>query len=338
MKCALEATAIQLQKRHPDLEFKTFPYGTDLLALTKSAQDIVQQNYNVVIGPLLSHEALVTAPIFKGTETVQFLPIASHPELTKSFPNAVRMISNSKHYAKLAVKYALGTGVKNNIFILANDSLPYSTTYRDQFIAQLNFQGYQGKVHTYGYLNGKGDFKTIVAQIRAVGAEFVYAPVYANDISVLYLMLAESGIKTRIFTHAGLFDAKNTLISNFSNNVQVHFNGIWDQHRRGENSNLFFRATANSCDLNTLKPWTFAAWDALDLALRTHDRYPKLRGDVFAAQAQKISFTGLLGPWRLDENRDPIRTLPVFSLHKDGMTLDSVVSLSKATDGWEAMP
>ncbi|MCX6126994.1 MAG: hypothetical protein NTV34_19895, partial [Proteobacteria bacterium] len=107
MRCALEATTKLLQESGIAIELNSYPYGTDLRGIKNSAELIASEHYDAVIGPLLSHEALVTAPIFSKAKTTQFLPIASHPDLVKKFPNSVRMLSSASHYATLAAKFVM---------------------------------------------------------------------------------------------------------------------------------------------------------------------------------------------------------------------------------------
>ena len=330
MRCALEATTKLLQKSGIAIELNSYSYGADLTGIKDSAELIATEHYDAVIGPLLSHEALVTAPIFSKAKTTQFLPIASHPDLIKKFPNSVRMLSSASHYATLAAKFVMSKSRNSGVVIVANESLPYSTTYRDVFSQQLRELGFLGKISVYNFMAGKFNSSTVNALISKSPGRIIYAPIYAQDLVYLYRGLGD--IKTpnstdrfTIFTHAGLFDAKKTLAKEFNPKIEVFFNGIWDLQSRGKNSHLFWQAIRSSCAVSEVKPWTIAAWDALELARRTHTKHPTFSGEHLAEAARRTSFTGDLGQWKLDKNLEPIRSLPVFRFERSRLTLETIV-------------
>ncbi|MCX6126993.1 MAG: hypothetical protein NTV34_19890, partial [Proteobacteria bacterium] len=218
----------------------------------------------------------------------------------------------------------------SDVVIVANESLSYSTTYRDAFSQQLRELGFLGKISVYNFMAAKFSSTTVNELVSKSRSRIIYAPIYAQDLVYLYRGLGD--IKTlnpadkfTIFTHAGLFDAKETLAKDFNPQIEVFFNGIWDLQSRGKNSHLFWRAIGSSCAISAVKPSTIAAWDALELARRTHSQNPTLTGKRLAEAARRTSFIGDLGQWKLDQNLEPIRSLPVFRLEKGRATLETIV-------------
>ena len=329
VKCAIDASQSQLAKDHPKIEITTIPYNDDTASLTAAAKKITDASYDVAIGPMLSHEAQIVGSSLSSPAIPLFMPIASNPELTKKFPNTIRMISNSDHYAQLAAANALRSPKNKSIFVITNQSLPYSRDYTQEFMKQLRLRKFKGTVHQYKYLLGQADFKSIVKQVSAADADLIYAPIYSEDLSALYLSLSDAKTTVKIFTHAGLFDAKSTILSHYDPKILVQFNGIWDQQTHSAADQHFLARLASRCDPTELKPWTMAVWDAVNLAIATHDKYPKAQRQAFVDAVKKMTFTGILGKWTLDSHNEPLRSLPVYSLQPKGTKLDAVIPVSE---------
>jgi ABC-type branched-subunit amino acid transport system substrate-binding protein len=337
VKCAVDASQSQLKKDHPRLDIQTISYSDDPASLTSAAKIITAESYDVAIGPMLSHEALIIGSSLSASSTPLFLPIASNPELTKKFANTIRMISNSNHYAQLAAANALRSSKNKSIFVMTNQSLPYSRDYTQEFIKQLRLRKFAGEIHQYKYLLGQADFKMAVKTVAAVKADLIYAPIYSEDLSALYFSLSDAKMSVKIFTHAGLFDAKSTILAHYDPNIVVQFNGIWDQQTHSPADQRFLATIASKCDATELKPWTMAVWDAVNLALATHEMYPKAQGQSFVDAVKTMTFTGILGKWTLDTHKEPLRSLPVYSLQPKGSRLDAVIPASeiRGTNGGE---
>lgn len=330
VKCAIDAVRSQLSAVSPGLEISTIAYGDDPATLRSAALKIADESYDVAIGPMLSHEVQMVGPAFSAKNIPFFLPIASNPDLAKKFPDAIRMISNSDHYAQLAAANALRSPNNKSILIVTNQSLPYSRDYSEEFIRQLRIRQFKGRITQYKYLLGRADFAAITRTISNSNADLIYAPIYSEDITSLYLSISDAKITAKIFTHAGMFDAKATILAHYDPKILVQFNGIWDRQTRSVSDDRFLKSLATHCDPSLLKPWTMAVWDALNLAIATHARKPNAQGHDFVLAVRKMKFTGILGKWKLDTHHEPIRSLPVYSLQPNGTRLDSVIPASEA--------
>lgn len=326
IKCAVKAAAPQLEKLYSDVEIQTIAYPSNPADLKTTSMKILKENYDVVIGPMISHEIQIVAQVLIEKQTPLFLPVASNPELTKLFPATIRMLSTSDHYAQLAAAHAIRSQKTSNILIISNQSLPYSKDYAREFIKQLRLRDFKGQITEYKYLLGQNNFKIIPKILSDSKINFIYAPIYAEDISSLYLTVSDAKISTKIFTHAGIFNAQPTLLAHYDPKILIQFHGIWDQRVKGEHNERFIKIIEKSCGLARTKPWTMAVWDAINLTIATHMKHPSLRALDFVGAVRKMAFTGILGKWELGEDNEPIRSLPIYSLTPTGAQLDLVVS------------
>lgn len=329
VKCAVDATRPQLKRDHNNIEIETFAYNDDPASLGTATKMIVDTSFDIAVGPMLSHEAQIVGSSLAASAIPLFLPIASNPELTKKFPNTIRMISNSDHYAQLAAANALRSPKNKSIFVITNQSLPYSRDYTQEFIKQLRLRKFKGDIHQYKYLLGQADFKTVLKQLADTKANLIYAPIYSEDLAALYLSLSDAKRSVKIFTHAGLFDAKSMILAHYDPKILVQFNGIWDQKTHSFADRQFLKTLASNCDTTALKPWTMAVWDAINLGLATHETYPDAQRQNFVDAVKKMTFSGILGNWTLDIHKEPLRSLPVYSLQPYGTKLDAVIPASE---------
>lgn len=338
IKCAIDTFKKQITKNTPGIDIDLFSYGDDPTTLTASAAKIADSGYDAATGPMLSHEVLMVGPTFSQAHIPLFLPIASNPELTKKFPNTIRMVSSSDHYAQLAAANAVRSPKNKSILVVTNQSLPYSRDYTQEFMKQLRLRQFKGQLTQYKYLLGKADFSKIAKLAADTKADLIYAPVYSEDVSALYLSLSDAKLSTKVFTHAGLFDAQATILAHYDPNVLIQFNGLWDQQTRTPEDEQFLKAIRTRCDTSQIKPWTMGVWDAVNLAIAAHNTDPKARGQAFVQIVHNINFIGILGKWTLDSQREPIRPLPVFSLSPKGTKLETIIPVSEIRQSSEVQP
>jgi ABC-type branched-subunit amino acid transport system substrate-binding protein len=328
----IEGSQSALIQRGYNIKITATPYNADGANVKQVSRKIVEQSYDAVIGPLMSHEAALSYLELQKLNAPIILPIATNPDLYKNKPQVIPILSTSNQYASLVAKYIRTKHTKSSVLILANNSLAYSTFYRDQLTTYLENEDFKGRITHINYISGHLDISKVRATIRAHAIDFIYAPIMATDLALLSIILNNHSNKLTLFSHAGLWEAKKAFAGMQSNHVSINFNGIWDQITRGSNNDILRASLKNHCSSLSIQPWTIATWDALNLLLKVNKDSPNLRHAALIQKIRNTQFTGLLGPWSLQQQVAPSRPLPIYELRPRGFRLTAVVKADDSHD------
>lgn len=304
-----------------------FDYDNSLPSAVQMATAIAKEKYDLVIGPRTSQEALVTASILGAAGIPQILPVASHPDIPSKSKLTLRLVASGERYAKLTAKF-VAKNLKpspTKVLIVSNLSQPYSTFYREAFTRFMKADAPKVTLTYYDFIDGFLDYAAIVEQAKNTGIDVIYAPLYSVEFTELYAAVSAAKFDTNLVTHAGLFEARAIFVKHFRPGIKTYFNGIWDLQKRGPDVAGFDAVTRDACKDIPVSVRSATAYDAAVMALRVLKSEPTARGEVFVKAFKNLKYTGLLGQWKLDEAGDPLRSLNVFSVTKDGFDLVATI-------------
>lgn len=324
-QCIVEGVLKGAKGKGYDVTIKRFDYDNSLPSAIQMANAITKEGFDLVIGPRTSQEALVTAPILGLAGIPQILPVASHPDIPTKSKLTLRLVASGERYAKLMSHFVSRTLKPRKVLIVSNLSQPYSTFYRDAFAKAIKVDAPRTSIVNYDYIDGFSDYGNIVEQAKLTAADVIYAPLYSVEFSELYAAISKASADTILVTHAGLFEARDILVKHYRPGIKTYFNGIWDLKKQGEDAAGFDRVTSTNCKDIPVSVRSATAYDASVMVLRVLDANPAARGDTFARAFKSLSFTGLLGRWKVDAVGDPLRPLNVFAMTKDGFELVETV-------------
>ncbi len=155
----------------------------------------------VIIGPMLSSEALSVAPLADKKGVVIFSPSASSPKLTNISKFFFRNWPSDTYEGGEMAKFAYDTLHLKTAAILSIN-LDYGVGLTDVF--KKSFDSIGGKVLTTEYYNqGATDFRTQLIKIKSMHPNAVYLPGYYAEIGLILVQAKELGLKTTFLSDSG---------------------------------------------------------------------------------------------------------------------------------------
>lgn len=324
VKCAISREIAIRGHTVENVKVEFLRYESSASSIDRLMKKVKKESFDAVVGPILSSDAHLSARSLATSDIVQILPIATEPKIYHQFPDVIPMLPSASQYAKL-----LGTRISTekkfeNIIIYYNDSVDYSISYKNLLTNQLLTDGYLGKIISIK----TSELSTIAIKggpFSSASKTFIYAPVYAVDLSRLFFMVKNLEGQFEIFTHAGIYEAQPLIQPHMESRIDVTFNGIWDKSNSSNPTRFFSQTSRDRCGPIRIKPWSYAVWESILLVSEAHKNHPQLRGRDLSLAIKSQKFSGILGRWTLNEQGFPKRNLAVYRLTKDGSNLAHVI-------------
>jgi hypothetical protein len=324
LHCALENKFWKFTNQNIEIQERLYPESIPQLQRFMENSELL--NTDVIVGPLLSPEVKTVAPYILNHNIAQFVPIATDPSLYRVYPSLVPMLTDQESYAEMAAKFALSK-TNRKIIVLVNESFNYSQYYASSFAKHVIQSNSHVTIQEIRYINGHF-LETLNATISQFEDTFVYAPIYAVDVATLYQQLtANTSSNINIFTHAGLYEAQESLQSIQNPRVKIYYNGIVDRSSKAwrNSRQSIHHKFGKLCPNVLVKPWFYAVHDALQIIEETHKIHPFARGATFALLARESKSQGILGRRIQKPNRFPARNLSVYQFdRKQGLQVKVV--------------
>jgi branched-chain amino acid transport system substrate-binding protein len=177
---------------------------------TNTANKLVSQHVNVVLGHICSGATKAVLGIYKDGKVIAMSPSATNPELTQSgqYPNFYRTIASDDAQARLEVAFAIDRLKVRRIAVL-HDKGDYGkglAEYARKFIAE---SGKATVVLFEGVTPGAVDYSAVVQKIKRSEAEAViyggYHPEAASIVSqmrkknMMIFFISDDGVKDDTF-------------------------------------------------------------------------------------------------------------------------------------------
>jgi branched-chain amino acid transport system substrate-binding protein len=163
-----------------------------------------QEKVSAIIGALTSSNSLVVAPIVKKEKIPTVAPVATNKMVTFKNPYMNRACFIDPFQGKVGAKFALENGYKKAVVII-DKSQAYSVGLAKNFMRYYKSHG--GKVLKVLYISsGDKDFKAILSNVKKANPDFIYAPIYVPEMSLMAKQAKMLGIKKPILGGDGLSD------------------------------------------------------------------------------------------------------------------------------------
>lgn len=174
-------------------EVKSTPESTVSATLELINRDMV----SVILGPNISQTALPAAELAEKLHIPLLSPHATHSELTKGRKYIYQLSLEQQTQADLLVTYLSGKRKLNKGSIVFAITDEYSRNFAQQF--KSSFEANGGELVLFeSFVNAKRDIKEIVQRIKKARPDFIFAPNFSDDISVLVEELANQKVKILI--------------------------------------------------------------------------------------------------------------------------------------------
>ncbi len=163
-----------------------------------------QEKVSAIIGALTSSNSLVVAPIVKREKIPTVAPVSTNKIVTFKNPYMNRACFIDPFQGKVGAKYALQNGYKTAVVII-DKSQAYSVGLAKNFMKYYKSHG--GKVLKVLFISsGDKDFKAILSNVKKANPEFIYAPIYVPEMSLMARQAKMLGIHKPILGGDGLSD------------------------------------------------------------------------------------------------------------------------------------
>lgn len=172
----------------------------------------------VIIGFITSGEFLASAPLAEKRKTVIITPVAGAPLIREDGSFVFRTRENGTAQSKIVAEYMVNQlKIKNASIVFENAA--NAIAYKDVFNNTFSSIGGQ-IIQQLGYNEGQTDFRSILLEIKKKQVESVYIAGVGKIIARILIQAKELGIKSRIFSDAGIEDPELFKIAgNISDNI-----------------------------------------------------------------------------------------------------------------------
>lgn len=265
-----------------------------------------------IVGGLCSSETSAFAPGAMQKKVIVFSHTSSAPSLSKTGKYFFRSYPSDAYQGKIAAEYAYNTLGARKVALVFHVT-DWGTGLRDVFTARFKELG--GEILlTEGAPQESRDYKTIVAKVKASGADLIYAPTYPDGATVLLKQLRDAGVATKILGGDGWSDTK----------LQANAKGIKD---------VYFVEPKAAAPTDAFKAALLAKTGGKEVSLGTQQAYDnvKLLAQVFgqvgtdpdkAADALRASkYDGTSGHIEFDANGDLVGGAYEYKMFKDGSSV-----------------
>ena len=172
---------------------------------TNSAQKLLSQGVEVVIGHICSGPTKAALPIYKNANILVISPSSTSPDLTYSgeYPNFFRTIAPDDTQAKADVEFALNKLGFTKI-ALVHDKGDYGKGFAEFAKSYIEKSGKAQVVLFEGVTPGAVDYSAIVQKIKKSGAQAVMFGGYHPEASKIVGMMKKKRLDTAFISDDGV--------------------------------------------------------------------------------------------------------------------------------------
>jgi branched-chain amino acid transport system substrate-binding protein len=293
---------------------------------TDAATKVINQDgVHYIIGDTCSKSSIPVSEIANAAKVLQISPDATNPNLTvdaggitKKFIYRACVIDSFQ--GKAGAAFAYKELDARTAFIMADPDNVYVKSLADMFKATFTDLG--GKIVgeiTYSYSDN--DFSAALAEIAISHPDVVYLPDYYDVVNLVTGQAKDKGINVPFLGGDGWDSTDLNLTTAAGGYFTVHY-------APGDPRTIARAFQANFEKEHHRAPDALAAmgYDAANLLLQAIENAGADDTDLVAAALNHIEFEAVSGFISFDEQHNPIKSVTIMKVTKDGVEFETLVN------------
>jgi len=294
--CVYEGMVKNAMSRGLPVRLKLFDNERSPLKSEEAAHLIVATDVNVVLGSLISSEALPAAEVLENAE-IPFVVNGTTPELTMGRSQVVGLFANDYTQAVILAEYAEALKPKH-VIIVQNASIKYSIFLASEFAAQLLSRLPDTRITTESIFKNYPLFGRLANIIVNENPDIIFTPLYNPNIAQLYNALDEAGNTAELLGSDSV--GGRSEFYNFIGTKSKNFNLLFVRNSSGKyvgDSELFYQIHEEACRPVGIKPSYVgaAAFDVINSVLKMVELYGVVPRSDVVKKLKAQPYFGLLG-------------------------------------------
>jgi branched-chain amino acid transport system substrate-binding protein len=293
-------------------------------ATNKVLQLIDRDKVVALLGEIASSRSKAGGIIASKKKIPMITPSSTNPDVTKVGPFVFRVCYTDDIQAQAGAEFIINKLGKKRVGLLfASDDL-YSSGLADEFRKEFKKRGGE-VVMEKGFLKKETNFTTYLNEIKAAKPDFIYAPIYYNQMTIIARQGKAAGIKGDSFVGADGWDA-NELVTDAGEELEgAYFTNMYAPDVPWPNARAF-REGYNARfkhDPSSLAAMGYDATKVLaDAIKRAGDDSPEA---IRKALAETRDFVGATGSITFDADRNADKPIVIVQIKGKKFTYFSTV-------------
>ncbi|WP_175561603.1 ABC transporter substrate-binding protein [Vibrio aerogenes] len=270
--CILRHVANNAAKKNPDINFIFAENDRSAVGSMNAAFTLVKQHADLVLLPLISHEAGPAAQILSDAH-IPFITTATSLSVLKPAFHGLSTMPSSREQARALAIYYMNNFRGRRIHVVINPAKEYSVSVARLFTQEVILHSPETKITEQEFSPQRA---SRIAK-SVTGNEIVFAALYNPDIAILYTALtADKKRETTIIGPDSIGARKEffAIAGKAREQVQMQYLSNWDHRVKGPHADDFNAYLKAFC--NDKKP-TFLTVYSYDLIHLVLAQLPQLR-------------------------------------------------------------
>ncbi|MDO4702009.1 MAG: ABC transporter substrate-binding protein [Erysipelotrichaceae bacterium] len=264
-----------------------------------------------LFGGVVSGESIAIGSASQSFKTPIISPSATALDFTLTGDNVFRGCFTDPFQAKVLGQFAYNDLQAKNLAIIYDTGSDYSKGLTENFVKEYTALG--GKVlANEGYNSGDVDFSAQLTKIAATNPDVLFVPNYYKDVALIVSQARSLGINAQILGGDG-WDGVLAVVED----AKLLDGAIFVNHYAPDDEDViaWFEAykAKYGVDANS---FAILAYDTMGVLLASLEN-SDLSSESIISSLKNISYDGILGNLKFDENGDPIKDLGYIVI-KDG--------------------
>lgn len=281
-------------------------------AAEKAAQDLVDREVSAVLGSYGSAVTLVGAEVFQKAKIPAVGISCTNPDITADFSCYYRVCFLDSFQGEVMANYAYSQDLRKAV-VLTQVGDAYSKGLGDYFTA--GFEALGGQVEHYTFNTITMSFTSLIEEIEASDADFVYMPSPTESAVMFINQMRESQNMIPIFG-GDSWDTPKLISDTEDNGQSVYFTSEFDQYADIDFSGAEFvskfsawlgkeksRIVLNG-DTDEVAPVSALAYDAYMVLINAIKAADTADPQSIAEALKTVTYEGVCGDIAFDENGD----------------------------------
>ena len=296
-----------------DIEMISYDSKGDSTEAVNAYNKLVDQDGAVaIIGGVVSGESTAIGSSSQGIGTPILSPSATAAEFSLTGSNVFRGCYTDPIQATQIAKFVADDLGATTAAIIYNTGDAYSDGVRQVFTDEFVAAGGE-VVASEGYAAGDNDFKTQLTKIAQLDIDVLFVPNYYEDVALIAKQAKELGIDATLVGGDG-WDG----VLSVTDDASVLEGAIFANHYSIEDPAIQEFTTAYTEQFKTApNAFAYLAYDSTKAMLQAIEDAGNTDSEAIVKALAGISYDGILGNMKFDENGDPIKDVAFVTI-KDG--------------------
>ena len=277
-----------------------------------------------IIGALSSNQAFLINIISKEEKIVFVTPFATHPEITKQNPYAIRVCFDDIFQAEKLGEFIYRNQKLKNGLVAHNTRNSYSIGIKNTFVE--SFSKFKGSKISSLPFSSIEDFKTNFIKLAAKeNIEFVVLPSYQTEASSLFLYLSENFKKIKVYGTDSWGGGRlfHSVLKENPNPVE----GFYVQHWHPSEKDLLYKKFMKEIlkdnflrqneSVSMIAP-AAVGFDSFVLFAEGYKKSLLRSNSNLLENIKNVKAVGLTGRIEMQNSQTPKKTLYIFKINNKG--------------------